>query len=187
MGLAAVWTENALLASAPAVGILIPQTVWMVDFVGVAVDKPVVGVAKYMFDPNLPLFTRALSFFHFWLPLFLLWMLVRLGYDRRAFWTWTAMAWVLFPVCYLLAPGPPPSEATPNAPVNINYVYGLDDKQAQAWMPPLAWLGLMMAALPVAVFLPTHLFLSRAFRPPGFSRKATSSDASGEIPPKIAQ
>ena len=166
MALAAVWTERALLASAPAVGILIPQALWMVDFLGTAVGLPVVGMTGYMFNSDLTLFTRGLSFFHFWLPLFLLWLLARLGYDRRAFWTWTALAWVLLPVCYFLLPGPPPSEANPNVPVNINYVYGFDDKQPQTWVPPLAWLTFLMAALPLAVFLPTHWILKRVYRPP---------------------
>ena len=70
------------------------------------------------------------------------------------------------PVCYFLLPAPPPSETDPNVPVNINYVYGLDDKQAQQWMPPLAWLGLLMVGLPLLVFLPTHLALKWLFPPP---------------------
>ncbi len=164
MALVAVWTERALLASAPAVGILIPQALWIVDFLGTAVGMPVVGMTAYMFNPDLTLFTRGLSFFHFWLPLFLLWLLARLGYDRRAFWTWTVLTWVLLPICYFLLPAPPPMEASPNTPVNINYVYGFDDKQAQAWMPPLVWLTLLMVALPLAVFLPTHLILKRIYR-----------------------
>jgi hypothetical protein len=166
MALAAVWTERALLASAPAVGILIPQALWMVDFLGTAVGLPVVGMTGYMFNPDLTLFTRGLSFFHFWLPLFLLWLLARLGYDRRAFWTWTALAWALLPACYFLLPAPPPLEANPSVPVNINYVYGFDDKQPQTWVPPLAWLTFLMVALPLAVFLPTHLILKRVYRPP---------------------
>lgn len=163
MALVAVWTQRALWASAPAVGILIPQALWIVDFLGSAIGFPVVGMTGYMFDPALPLFTRGLSFFHFWLPLFLLWLLARLGYDQRAFWTWTALAWVLMPICYFLLPAPPPSAANPAEPVNINYVYGLDDTQAQTWMPPLAWFALLMAGLPLAVFLPTHLLLKRIF------------------------
>ena len=166
MGLVAVWTGRSLFASAPAVGILVPQAVWMADFLGTLVGYPLVGMTAYMFDSGLPLFTRGLSFFHFWLPLVLLWLLARLGYDRRAFWTWTALAWVLMPVCYFLLPAPPPSEADPNLPVNVNYVYGLDDKQPQTWVPPLAWLGLLMAGLPLAVYLPTHLVLKRLFPPP---------------------
>jgi hypothetical protein len=166
MCLVAVWTERSLFASAPAVGILIPQAVWMADFLSTAAGFPLVGMTAYMFDSGKPLFTRGLSFFHFWLPLLLLWLLSRLGYDRRAFWTWAVLAWVLMPVCYFLMPAPPPSEAAPNVPVNINYVYGMDDKEAQTWMPPLAWLSLLIVGLPLLVYLPTHLVLKRVFRAP---------------------
>jgi hypothetical protein len=165
MGLVAVWTERAIFASAPAVGILVPQAVWMADFLGSAVGRPLVGMTAYMFNPDLPLFTRGLSFFHFWLPLFLLYLLARLGYDRRGFWAWTTLAWVLMPVCYFLLPAPPPDPADPNRPVNVNYVYGMDDSAAQTWMPPLAWLALLMAGLPLLVYLPTHWALKRVFRP----------------------
>ena len=43
------------------------------------------GMTDYMFEVKYPLFTRGLSLFHFWLPLVLLWIVARLGYDRRAF------------------------------------------------------------------------------------------------------
>ncbi|HYH65842.1 MAG TPA: hypothetical protein VD866_14180, partial [Urbifossiella sp.] len=108
------------------------------------------------------------SFFHFWLPLVLLWFLYRLGYDRRAFWTWAAIAWVLMPVCYFLLPAPPTDPANPDVPVNVNYVYGMDDnKPPQTWMPPLAWFALLMVGLPLLVYLPTHRVLKRVFRPAG--------------------
>ncbi|MFO0925454.1 MAG: hypothetical protein U0736_00215 [Gemmataceae bacterium] len=35
MAVAAVWLESPLLASPPAVGILLPQTLWCIDFLGV--------------------------------------------------------------------------------------------------------------------------------------------------------
>jgi hypothetical protein len=166
LALVAVWTERAVLASAPAVGILVPQLLWQVDFLATAAGVPLVGMTAYMFDPNKSLFLRGLSFFHFWLPLLLLDLLARLGYDRRGFRVWTALAWVLMPVCYFLLPAGPAPADDPNLPVNVNYVFGMTDDEPQTWMPPLAWLGLLMAGLPLAVYLPTHLVLKRAFRPP---------------------
>lgn len=164
MTLVAVWTEDALWASMPAVGILLPQALWMVDFLGSLLGLPVVGMTAYMFDPGIPFFARGLSFFHFWLPLFLLWLLKRLGYDRRAFVAWTLVAWMLILVCYFLMPLPPAPLDNPNLPVNINYVYGLSNAKPQQWMPPLAYLGLLIIGLPTCVFLPTHLILRRVFR-----------------------
>ncbi len=72
--LAAVWLESPLLASAPAVGILLPQALWVIDFLGTAAGVPLTGMTAYMFDAKLPLFTRGLSFFHFWLPFVLAWL-----------------------------------------------------------------------------------------------------------------
>jgi len=164
MALIAVWTEKPIWASMPAVGILLPQALWMVDFLGGFVGWHVTGMTAYMFSDTIPLFTRGLSLFHFWLPLFLLWIMSRLGYDRRALVYWTVLASVLLLVCYFLMPPPPPPPDNPNLPVNINYVYGLNDEKPQEWMPPLAYLALMLVGLPFCSFLPTHLILRAAFR-----------------------
>jgi hypothetical protein len=161
--LAALWTEKPLFASMPAVGILLPQLLWCVDFLGGMVGWPVVGMTAYMFNPELSLLTRGLSFFHFWLPFLLVWLVWRLGYDRRAFWAWTVTAWALILVCYLWMPAPPPSPEAPNVPVNINYVYGFSDAKAQEWMDPRLYVAVLMVVLPVCVFLPTHWLLKGAF------------------------
>ena len=165
MALAAVWLESPLLASMPAVGILLPQTLWMVDFLCQSVGLPLTGMTAYMFDQGLPLFTRALSFFHFWLPLLLVWLVWRLGYDRRALPAWTALAWVLILVCYFLMPAPPAPVSNPNQPVNINYVYGFSSEHPQTWMPQPLFVAALMAAMPLVLFIPTHLLLRKLFRP----------------------
>ena len=165
MAVPALWLENALLASAPLVGIFVPQLLWQIDFLAGLFGVSVTGMTNYMFDSENHWFTRGLSFFHFWLPLFLLWVVYRLGYDRRAFWVWTVMTWILLPVCYFLMPGPDPA-ADPNLPININYVYGFSTKEPQAWMPPLAYLGTLMVILPFGIALPTHLMLKLVFSPP---------------------
>ncbi len=170
LALAAAWTERPLLASAPAVGILLPQLLWMLDFLATAVGGRITGMTAYMFSPTIPLFVRSLSFFHFWLPLLLAWLVWRLGYDRRAFWAWTLLAWVLVLISYAFGPGPPAPADNPNLPVNINYVYGLSDERPQAWVPPLAWLGVVLVGLPLLIFLPTHLVL-RKLAPSGASNR----------------
>ena len=166
MTLVAVWRESSLLVSMPAVGILLPQALWQFDFLGMCFGLPVTGMTGYMFDPNLTLFTRGLSFFHFWLPLLLLWLIWRLGYDPRAFRAWTLLAWGLVLICFFVMPAPPPPANNPNLPVNINYVHGFSDQKSQDWLPPLAYLGTMLLVLPTCIFLPTHLLLKRFFRTP---------------------
>ncbi|HEX7780325.1 MAG TPA: hypothetical protein VF424_13855, partial [Vicinamibacterales bacterium] len=74
--LVAVWTENALLVSMSSVGILLPQALWVLDFLARAVaGVHITGMTAYMFDPSLPLFVRGLSTFHGWLPFFLIYLL----------------------------------------------------------------------------------------------------------------
>ena len=66
--LLAMWRESALLVSAAAVGILLPQLLWALDFLSSLVGHPVTGMTEYMFQSSIPLHVRFLSFFHFWLP-----------------------------------------------------------------------------------------------------------------------
>ena len=48
-------------------------------------------------------------------------------------------------------------------PVNINLVWGFDDRKAQTWMSPNAWFALLFFGLPIAVYWPTHLILQYFF------------------------
>ena len=166
MTVPALWLESSLLASMALVGIGLAQVLWQVDFLCVLCGIHVIGLTDYMFDEKKESFLRALSFFHFWLPLLLLFMVWRLGYDRRAFAAWTVLGCVLVLICYFLMPAPPPPVNHPNQPVNINYVHGFSDQEAQTWMHPLAWLGLELAGLILILYLPSHLMLRRAFRAP---------------------
>jgi hypothetical protein len=163
----AIWIESPLLVSMQAVAITLPQILWVVDLLcRLVAGVHVTGVTAYMLDASIPPFLRALSSFHGWLPFVLLWLLSRLGYDRRAF-RWQSVAGVvILLVSYLFAPAPPPSASHPNWAVNINYVYGLDDKQAQSFMAPPLWVLSMMAFHVIALYLPTHLVLRRVFEPP---------------------
>ena len=159
--LVALWTESPLLASIPAVGIILPQFLWVFDFLS---GGRVLNIAGYMFDPKLPLFLRALSSFHGWLPFVLLWLVWRLGYDRRALAVQIVLTWVVLLVCYVFAPAPPAPSGNPNAAVNINYVHGLGFEKPQTWMLPSLWLAALIVLLPAVLYLPTHLVLRSFFR-----------------------
>lgn len=165
MTLVAIWTENALLVSMPAVGILLPQAFWGVDFLSGVFGYHPIGLTRYMFNPGLSLFTRGLSFFHFWLPFVIGWLVWRLGYDRRALPGWTLLAWTLMLVSYFFLPGPPAPAATPNLPVNIDYVFGFSDAEPQHWMAPWAYLTTLLVLMPLVIFLPTHLALKKWMPP----------------------
>ena len=161
--LAAVWTENALLASAAAVGIVLPQMLWCADFAAGLLGFKLTGMTAYMFDTKRPLFLRGLSLFHGWLPFLLLFLVQRLGYDRRALPVWTVTAWVLLLICFNFLPAAGAALANAKVPVNVNYVWGMSDDAPQTWMPTYAWLALLFTGLPLLIFLPTHSLLKTAF------------------------
>jgi hypothetical protein len=116
-----------------------------------------------MFDRHLPLFTRGLSLFHGWLPLLLVWLLFRLGYDKRALSCWTGLTTGLVLVCYFFTPPAGAHLANANTSVNINYVYGFNDQQPQTWVNQNLYVILWFGVLWLVAFLPTHLALRRIF------------------------
>jgi hypothetical protein len=90
----AVITETALPASIAAVSVLPLEIAWNADFVS---GGRLTGLAGYMFDRKLPFGLRALSLFHVALPPTLLWLLHKLGYDRRALAIQCAVSWTVLP------------------------------------------------------------------------------------------
>jgi hypothetical protein len=145
----ALWLENSLLASMMLVGVLLPEVLWNgAFFVRLVTGSRLFGLTDYMFDPSKPRYLRAISLlFHVFLPFLLLWMVIRLGYDSDALVGQTLLAWVVLPLSYRL--GDPKVE-------NLNWVFGWT-AEPQTRIPPLAYLGLMMVAFPLLIFLPTHL------------------------------
>lgn len=158
VSLIGIWLESPLLISACAVGIIIPQAIWVADFIARLFGISLTGMTDYMFNPNASLFLRGLSLFHGWLPFMLLYLVWKLGYDRRGLPLWTGFAWVLLFVCYFFMPPPNPNPGL--TPVNINYVHGMGDLAAQTWMHPHLWFAGMLVVLPV-IFVVTHLLLMR--------------------------
>ena len=149
----ALWLENSLIASMMAVAVLLPEVLWNVSyFARLLFGLHVSGLAGYMFDRKKSRFLRALSLFHVVLPIVLLWMLDRLGYDPRAPLAQTVLAWIVLPVTYaLIRPGDE----------NINWVYGLDKRQNR--IAPLVFLAFVMLAYPLGLYLPTHFALNAFF------------------------
>lgn len=165
MTLFALWLESALLVSAAAVGIVLPQALWAIDFIATGIGWPLSGMTGYMYDDALPVHARFLSFFHFWLPFFLLWLLRHTGYDPKGLPLWTVIALVAVYICYFFLPAPPAPANNPGLPVNVNYVFGFSDQVAQTWMPPLVWFFLLQAMLVGLIFLPSHWLLKRLYHP----------------------
>ncbi len=150
ISLAALWLESPLLASMQALSVGLLELAWLADFLARLVGgSHLVGLSRYMFRPDLPRFVRALSLFHVWLPLLLFWMVWRLGYDSRALPAQTILAWVVLLGCYLRTD---PAD-------NINWVFGLGANR-QRRLPSPVYLILLMAFLPIGIYLPTHCLLT---------------------------
>lgn len=161
----AMWRESPLLVSAAAVGILLPQLLWALDFISSLLGIPMTGMTDYMFQASIPLHVRFLSFFHFWLPFLLIWLLGRTGYDPRGLALWMVLAFSSLYICYFFMPAPPAPLHNPALPVNINYVYGFSDVKPQNWMPERIWFVVLQLMLVFLLFLPTHWLLKRLCRP----------------------
>jgi hypothetical protein len=157
--LVGIWLESPLLVSMCAVGILAPQVLWVADFLSNLVGVPLVGMTDYMFNPDSSRFLRGLSLFHGWIPFLLVYLVWKLGYDRRAFLAWTGLAWALILICFFFMP---PSQPNPGLmPVNINYVWGPSDNVAQSWVPAWVWVLGLMVGMPLLLFAPVHFLLAR--------------------------
>lgn len=96
--------RKPVIASTVAVAVLLPELAWNLDFFA----RPIAGrgltnldATGYAFNPAQPLWLRGLSLFHVFLPALLVWMLYRLGYDRRAWLAATLLCWVVLPATYL--------------------------------------------------------------------------------------
>ena len=184
--LAALWLESGYLASMMAVAITLPQLLWQVDFLSYllfSVHFPV-DLTDYMFKSNpafllrghvswtldgvdrdypfvadLSLFLRGLSFFHFWLPIVILLLVWRLGYDRRALLGMIVLSCLILLLSYVFT-------AYPYGPAgNVNKVFGPggETDPPQTWMHPLLWLGLLTIAMPAVIYVPTHFVLRWLF------------------------
>jgi hypothetical protein len=181
--LLAMWRTKPLLASMGSVGILLPQTIWMVDYiVRLTTGGHVVDLTEYMFNPKIELFVRVLSFFHFWLSIILFWLVCRWGYDRRAYRYQLIVALTVLTLAYLLTD-------SPSGPAgNVNLVFGPGDgtmplsKRGPVMRFLLThrylWVGTLMLIHGLLIMGPSHWLLSR------FVRAAHASDerASG-VPP----
>ena len=143
---AALWLESPLLASMMTLAVLLPETAWNLDFFGrLLTGHGMFGMSAYMFDPQIPRYLRALSLFHVPLPVGLVWLVARLGYDRRAWLYQSLLALVVLPLSYWLT----------DREENVNWVHGLGAPQKR-W-PPWVYLAWLIVAFSLVLYLPPHL------------------------------
>ena len=145
----ALWFESSLLASMMAVGVLLPELFWNIGFFGrLLTGRRLSGLTDYMFNAQKPRYLRALSLFHVFLPVLLIWMVSLLGYSPKALIAQTVLAWLVLPLTYMVT----------DKEQNINAVFGPGLAQSDR-VASMLYLGLLMIAFPVLVYIPTHLLL----------------------------
>ena len=151
----ALWMENRFLTSMMAVGVLLPELAWNLDFfLRLIKGYDVIGLngTGYMFGTGYTRLFKFFSLFHVFLPALLLWMIYRLGYDRRAVYAETLLIWALFLVCYLAT----------DPERNLNWVFGIGNPP-QTWVSGPLYLVLLMCLYPLLVLIPTHFILKSIF------------------------
>lgn len=146
---AALWSQNRLLFSWQAVSLLVPDLVFVFDVVGRLVfGLHPIGGTEYMFDPAIPLAKRALSLFHFGMPVLIVWGLWRFGYDRRAVYLQVLTCWIVFPLSYIFG----------DVADNVNWVRGPFGREQHA-IAPLPFLSVAMVVYPLVVYVPSHFLI----------------------------
>ena len=149
----ALWLESSLLASMILISVGFLELMWILDFfVRLLIGASITGLSAYMFDSRISLSIRALSLFHIVLPIIVVWIVSRVGYDGRALFAQTALAWIVLPLSYLLT----------KRSENVNWVYGFGNRP-QEWVGPRIYLALVMLFFPLVIYVPTHLLLSIVF------------------------
>jgi hypothetical protein len=147
-----LWLESPLIFSWAACGLLVFQTLYIIDLAGAVLFRGhhLIGGTEYMFDPGIPLILRLLSLFHVATPPLLLWAIWRLGYDRRGWKVQTLITWIVVPLNYFWRPQ-----------FDVNWARGLFFHQQHS-VPGLIYLTAYLVAVPLIVYYPTHLVLAWA-------------------------
>lgn len=142
----ALWRPNRLLISSQAGTVAIVGLFWTLDFaIGLATGGDRAIITAYMFDAELPLLLKLTSTYHCWLPILVLWMCCRQGYDRRGVWLQCAIGTVAIVGAWLF--GDPER--------NLNYTHRPFNIE-QAWMPHELYIGVLCITTAVLIYLPGH-------------------------------
>src|SRR5262249_42862904 len=127
------------------------EMIWNIAFFfRLLTGQSIGGVAEYMFNPQFPLPLRILSLFHVWLLPLWIWMLHRIGYERRAWNMQVIVGWTALLLTY----------CSSTSSENINWVYGLGSRSMILIRSGL-YLAILLIVFPGGVYFPTHWVISR--------------------------
>lgn len=137
--------ESRLLASMAAIQGLIFESAWVISFLVSLVYTTDYALTSYMHDPTIPLWIRCLSLFHLFLPAIFVWLILRLGYTKKALPIQIGISWVVILLTWLFTS---PSK-------NINFIFSYE----KLGMSPLPYLLLFSIGMAFVLVL-THFLLS---------------------------
>jgi hypothetical protein len=150
LGVIGIWTRSRVLVSSQAIAILLVGAVWTLDLAGrLVLGRHLVGGTEYMWDPQWPLFTRLLSFYHVALPLALVHVARQIGYDARGYWLQSLIAVLAVSAGRLFGPA-----------ANINHAF-FDPFVKRGWGGPLTHVLVVVGALVLVAYPLSHLLLER--------------------------
>jgi hypothetical protein len=143
-----IWTCQRVLISSQAVAVLLVGTAWTLDAGSrLLFGSHLFGGTAYMWDPQWPLFTRLLSLYHVVLPVTLVLVLRRIGYDRRGYLLQSAIAIVAVAAGRLFGPV-----------ANINYAF-VDPILKRAWGGPVIQVAVVSGFMVLVAYPLSHLLL----------------------------
>lgn len=147
-----VWTSNRLLISSQAGTIVVVGAAWTVDLVAALISgSSPFGITTYMFNEQLSAALRVTSTYHVWLPVFVLWLCRRQGYDDRGFWLQCVIGTVAILGSWVFG----------DAARNLNYTIAPFGIQ-QTWLPQALYIPVLCAGTALLLYLPGH-FITRTF------------------------
>ena len=146
-----------------AVGLLVFQLFWIIDFGVLILRTSTHRHDSLLFDGRKTLFLRCLSLFHGWLPFLLLFLVKRLRYERRALVVWDRHRLGFVPGLLLLYARARRNVAKPENTTKYELCFGLSRTQPQHWLASGLYLAVWMLFQSVFFYWPTHLLLSKWF------------------------
>lgn len=175
---ASLVTNRSLPASIVLVGVGVLEVVWSFDLaLRLLMSGPAMGLTEYVFVPRLspdeqprPLWARLVALYHLLIVPGGLWIVWRLGYDRRAL-RWVVIGCGLIGLGCVLALDPS---------LNVNRVRHFGPFN-EAWLTTPGYFALWIAVLFAFMWWPTHVALSRWGPKMHPTLRIGSREASGHI------
>jgi hypothetical protein len=139
---------NRLLISSQALATIVTGVLWGLD-VGwrVAFHHNLIGGTEYLWNPSVPLWVRLLSLFHIGLPILLVVLCARIGYDRRALALQSGITVCVMAISRWMGPAG-----------NLNYAF-LDPVFHRALGAAPLHMAIIFVGTVLVSYLPAHVFL----------------------------